>query len=218
MTRGPWRLATFDLDGTLTLVHGWKAMALAFDQLPLFERTMEGIRSGRATENETLTGLLRIAEGHTVEQVEAVLAATPKLAHLPEGVRRLQDEGIHPALLTHNPPYVTRWYCRYAGFEDAGGMRGDQATHPVLGPPHDIHADKPSALHAMEARYAVVSRQVVHVGDARPDAAIFPLVGGGIALNAVRPDVKSAADLALTTDDFRDVVEAILTLPARVER
>jgi phosphoserine phosphatase len=218
MTRGPWRLATFDLDGTLTLVHGWRALGEAFGRVDQYERAMAAIRSGRAPENETLTALLRITEGRTVDQVEAVLAATPKLAHLPEGVRRLRDEGIHSALLTHNPPYVTDWYRRFAGFEDAGGMRGDQATHPVIGPPHDIHADKPGALYEFEARHAVPAAQVVHVGDARPDAAIFRLVGGGIALNADRPDVVAAADLALRTTDFSDVVEAILHLPARVER
>ena len=56
------------------------------------------------------------------------------------------------------------------------------------------------------------------MGDARPDAAIFPLVGGGIALNARSPAVRKTADLALDTTDFLALVSAILHLPARAER
>ncbi|MGA8274861.1 MAG: HAD family hydrolase [Thermoplasmata archaeon] len=218
MVRGPWRLITVDIDGTLTLVHGWRVIAERFGRVERYERAMARIRAHEAGEDETISELVSLAEGHTVSEVEQALAATPRLSGIPEGVRRLHAEGMSVALLTHNPPYVTDWYCAFAGFDDAGGFRGTQPTEPSIGRPVGVGADKPGGLAALVARHGVNPKEVVHVGDARPDAAIFPLVGGGIALNARSPAVRKTADLALDTTDFLALVSAILHLPARAER
>jgi len=215
MVPGPWRLVTFDIDGTLTLVHGWRALAEQFGRTEQYERAMARIRAREASEDETIAGLLRIAEGHTVAEVEEVLAKTPKLSGIPGGVQELHDRGIRVALLTHNPPYVTSWYRAFAGFDDAGGLFGHQATQPIIGPPEAVRVDKLEALTEMVARQGVPLREVVHVGDSRPDAAVFPHIGAGVALNAPSPEVARAADLAIKTRDFGEVVEAILRLPSR---
>ena len=56
--------------------------------------------------------------------------------------------------------------------------------------------------------------EVVHVGDAGADAAVFPIVGEGIALNPRRPETERAADRVLWTHDFQQVVDAILGSPS----
>jgi len=211
-------MVTVDIDGTLTRVHGWRVIAERFGRVALYERTMARIRAHEAGEDETIVGLLSIAEGHTVAEVVAALAATPRLSGIPEGVRRLHEEKMIVALLTHNPPYITDWYCAFAGFDDAAGIRGSQATDPRIGPSVGVGADKPGGLAALVGRTGIDPNSVVHVGDAGPDAAIFPLVGAGIALNAKSPAVRGAADLAIDTTDFGDVVTAVLCLPSRRER
>jgi phosphoserine phosphatase len=218
MARAPWRLVTVDIDGTLTLVHGWRVIAERFGRVERYERTMARIRARAATEDETITELVSLAEGHTVGEVEEVLVATPRLSGIPEGVRRLHDEGIAVALLTHNPPYVTDWYRRFAGFDGAAGIRGRQPTEPNIGAPVGVGADKPGGLATLLAEFRVEPTYVVHVGDARPDAEIFPHVGGGIALNARSREVRDAADLVIDSTDFGVVTAALLQLPARAER
>jgi phosphoserine phosphatase len=216
--RGPWRLVTVDIDGTLTLVHGWRILAERFDRVEFYERTMARIRARAASEDATIAALLSIAEGHTVAEVVEVLEVTPRLSGIPEGVRRLHAEGMKVALLTHNPVYVTEWYCAFAGFDDASGIRGSQLTNPRIGSSEGVGADKPGGLTTLLGRLRVEAKAVVHVGDAGPDAAIFPLVGAGVALNATSSAVRQAADLAIDTTEFGDVVEAVLSLPARGER
>jgi phosphoserine phosphatase len=218
MVRGPWRLVTVDIDGTLTLVHGWRVIAERFGCVARYERAMARIRAREAGEDETISELVSLAEGHTVSEVEQVLETTPRLSGIPEGIRRLHRERMWVSLLTHNPPYVTDWYRAFGGFDSAGGMRGSQPTDPKIGRPVGVGADKLGGLASLVARHGVNPREVVHVGDAGPDAAIFPLVGGGIALNARSASVRRAADLALETTDFGAVVSAILELPARAER
>jgi phosphoserine phosphatase len=218
MARGPWRLVTVDIDGTLTLVHGWRFLGERFGRVDQYERAMERLRARESGEDETIASLLAIAEGHTVAEVRAGLAGTPKLAAIPEGVRRLHDEGIRAALLTHNPPYVTDWYCDLAGFDRAAGFAGEQPTEPVIGAPVGARADKLGGLAQLLGHYELDPRTVVHVGDAGPDATVFRRVGGGIAVNPVSKAVEEAADLTLWTRDFREVVSGLLELPVRSER
>jgi 3-deoxy-D-manno-octulosonate 8-phosphate phosphatase KdsC-like HAD superfamily phosphatase len=56
---------------------------------------------------------------------------------------------------------------------------------------------------------------VAHVGDGWSDAEVFRQVGGGVALNSPLVEVNRAADLALTTEEFPDVVAALARLAPR---
>jgi phosphoserine phosphatase len=210
MSGEPPRLVTVDIDGTLTTLHGWLALARAFGREAEYHALMRRLRAGETGEDETIAGLLELAEGRTLAEVEGVVARTPKLAGIPEGVARLHAEGLRAALLTHNPPYITDWYRRFAGFDDAAGLVGRQPVGVLIGRAEGIRADKPRGLSELCARAHVLPAEVVHVGDALPDAEIFVRVGRGIALNARSSAVRAAADLALETNDFAVVVDALL--------
>jgi len=215
MANAPWRLVTVDIDGTLTTRHGWLDIAREFGREADYFALLRRFRAGEIGEDENLTALLELAEGHTLAEVESVLTATPKLAHIPDGVAALRARGVHVALLTHNPAYVTDWYCRFGGFEAAEGLVGRQPIREVIGRPEGIRANKSTGLQILTDRFVVLPSAVVHVGDGRADAAVFPSVGRGIALNSQLPEVDRAADLVLRTTDFQVVVDAILTLGAR---
>lgn len=211
----PWRLVTVDIDGTLTRGHGWKEIARAFGRLPAFEETNRRFFAHQIDEDTHLTNLLRIATGHSVSEVEAVLARTPKLAGIPEGIARLHELGARVALLTHNPDYVADWYWRAFAFDDSEAVTAQAVDGGRIGPPVEVRADKPGELRALLARAGVPASTVVHVGDGWSDAEVFRLVGAGVALNTPYPEVARLADLALVTQDFRDVVAGISQLRLR---
>ena len=211
----PWRLVTVDIDGTLTRGHGWQEVARAFDRLPAFEATTRRFRAHEVEEDAHLTALLNLATGHTIPEVEAVLERTPKLEGITEGVVQLHGRGARVALLTHNPAYVAEWYRRRFGFDDAEGAVGQPVNDGRIGTIEEVHADKRGGLRALLSRYEVPSSRVAHVGDGWSDAEIFRLVGGGIALNSPLAEVNRAADLVLSTHDFRAVVVALARLVPR---
>ena len=211
----PWRLVTVDIDGTLTVGHGWRPIARAFGALATFEDSNRRFFAHEIGEDAHLTNLLSIATGHTVTEVEAVLATTPKLANIAAGVAGLHELGARVMLLTHNPEYVADWYRRTFGFDGFEAVTAQRVVDGRIGAPVDVHADKPGALRALIAREKASASSVVHIGDGWSDAALFPLVGGGIALNSPYPEVRQRADLALTTRDFRDVVDGVSHLRPR---
>ena len=160
--------------------------------------------------------MLAVAQGRTLADVEAALEATPHLRRITEGLRRFHDRGSRVALLSHNPPYVCAWYRRKFGFDDYEGTPGAQEViDGVIGPPLNVRANKPAGLRALIARAGTSAGQVVHIGDGWADAELFPLVGGGVALNASSPEVERAADLVLHTDDFEEVAAAVESLRRR---
>jgi phosphoserine phosphatase len=213
--RPRWPLVTVDIDGTLTTVHGWKAIADAVGRTREFESTQRRFLARQIGEDEHLKDMLEIAEGRTLAEVEGALAATPRIAHIAEGVRTLHDAGSRVALLTHNPPYVCEWYCVRYGFDEFEGTGAQPIVARVVQAPTQVHADKPAGLRRLLERNNLTSNQVVHIGDGWADSALFGSVGGFIALNSTFPDVERVADLVLHTQDFAEVAAAVATLAPR---
>jgi len=216
MTRPfPWRLVTVDIDGTLTRVHGWKEIARQFGRLPEFESTNRRFFAREIGEDAHLANLLDIATGHTVAEVEEVLSRTPLLVGISDGISTLRHDGAVVALLTHNPEYVARWYERKFGFDDEESVRSQPVEDGRIGPPVGVRADKPAGLRALLSRHPVPVATAVHIGDGWSDVEVFRRIGGGVALNTPYPEVARAADLAIRTDDFREVVKGLATLTPR---
>lgn len=211
----PWRLLSVDIDGTLTLVHGWRRIAEAFGRLPAYEDSNRRFFAHELGEDPHLDDLLDLAAGHTIPEVEAVLAATPKLAGIRDGIAALHADGVRVALLTHNPPYVCAWYARTFGFDDFEGTVGTTLAGGRLVRPAPVHADKRGGARRLAARAGVPLDSMVHAGDGASDAEVFREVGGGVAVNAALPEVERAAGVAVRTRDFADLVAALRSLPPR---
>jgi phosphoserine phosphatase len=210
-----WQLVTVDIDGTLTKVHGWRVIADAVGRTAEYEATQRRFLAREIGEDEHLREMLDMVEGRRLEEVERALAATPRIEGIADGIRRFHQRGARVALLTHNPPFVCEWYCRQFGFDGYDGTGAQEVVAGVIQAPHDVTADKPAGVRALSARFGVPLPRVVHIGDGWADAVLFPLVGGGVALNSTLPEVNRAADLALCSSDFREVADAVEALDPR---
>lgn len=211
-----FRLATFDLDGTLTRVHGWSVIAEATGRMAEYNRSNARFVAHEIGEDEHLQDLLDMAVGLSRAEVERLLEATPKVDGIAEAVGRLRAEGRHVALLTHNPDYVCEWYARRFGFEATAGTDGtvfDGAGRIVAA--GRAVANKPAGLARLLDRFSLDASECVHVGDGWADARVFPLVGGGIAFNTRFPEVARAADVALRGPSLEAVAQAIASLRPR---
>jgi phosphoserine phosphatase len=215
MTPFPWQLVTFDIDGTLTTVHGWQYIAERLGRSVDFEATTQRYRAGEIQVDEHVANLLRIAEGRTLEEIESILEATPRISGISETIDALRSRGACAALLTHNPPYVCQWYVRRFGFDDFEGTIVPPIARGRIPAPGAVRADKIGGLRRLLARQGIPPRRAVHVGDQRQDAELFSLMGGGVALNSRDPVVQGKADRILDTDDLREIVPVLAELEPR---
>lgn len=205
----PWRLVTFDVDGTLTRGHGWRFIAEQSGRLAQFDAADARYRAGTVGENAHLRALLNIAVGHTLPEMERLLERTPKIAHIADTVAELHRRGARVALLSHNPEFVCRWYRQRFGFDDYEGSDGTRLRSGRILPYGPLHVSKVQGMRRLRRRAGVRPLQTIHIGDGRADSLVFPHIGGGIALNAHVAAVRAAADVALTTTDLRDVLPCL---------
>jgi phosphoserine phosphatase len=213
--RVPWRLATFDVDGTLTTVHGWKVIAEATGRQRAYSESNDRFFRRQATEDEHLRDLVGLAEGLTVPDLEELLAKTPKLSGIGAGVQALRRMGVTVALLTHNPTFVCEWYARQFGFDDFEGGWSPPFERGRIPPSWPLRADKRTGLLRLLARHQLRPVDVVHVGDGWADIPVFHWTGGGVALNTDRPEVEQAATVSVRTTEFGSVLRALVQLSPR---
>ncbi|MGI0055441.1 MAG: HAD family hydrolase [Thermoplasmata archaeon] len=202
----PWALVTFDIDGTLTIGHGWAHLADAFGRRSQYDETNRRYLAGAVGEDEQLANLLALAEGRTLEEVGAALESTPKIEGIGESISAIHEHGARAALLTHNPAFVCEWYVKRFGFDDFEGTTTPATVGGKIPPSGPVRADKRRSLERLLGRAGAPAARTVHVGDSRADAAIFPLIGGGVALNSRIESVRTAADAVIDTADLRDLL------------
>ena len=206
MSGPPFGLVTFDLDGTLARGHGWRFLASALGRSSEFNRSEAQFLSGEIGEEAHLVNLLSILRGVEPSRLGPLLEATPKYEGIGPAVRTLRSRGLRTALLTHNPDPVVAWYRERFGFDDGAGCGAVPMDGPVFARPSTARADKVEGLLQLLARAGLSRAQTIHLGDGRADAAIFRIVGYGIATNSTRPEVLRAADADL---GYRDLQEAL---------
>lgn len=211
-----WKLVTFDIDGTLTTVHGWRVLAEAAGRLPEYDRTNRAYLDQQIGEDEHLTDLLRLADGLQIPEVERILAGTPKVGGIREAVARWHVAGSRVAILSHNPDYVCAWYVREFGFDAFAGTTVPAPGSSGLRLPEGVRANKISGLRDLLARWRFRGIEVAHVGDGWADAALFPYVGAGVALNSRLPEVERQAELAVHLSDIRELPPQVDALPPTV--
>lgn len=213
----PYRLVTVDIDGTLTLAHGWALLARRLGRTAEYDQTQKRFQSGAIGEDEHLRNLIAISEGVSEAQLATLLEETPRVAGIAPGVERLHELGAKVALLTHNPGFVTDWYVQEFRMDGADGLSGGpMVSAGVVGKAGRVRSDKLGGLDRLCARFGVGRREVAHVGDGRADALVFPLVALGVAFGSLLPDVRAAADVVVGVPEFREVVRVLeRTPPAR---
>lgn len=209
MPETPFRLVTFDIDGTLTEVHGWLPVAAARHRTADYRRTNRRLLAGEESENTHLRRLFELAEGMRRREFEEVLSRTPKVRGIAATVRTLHDRGCRVALLSHNPAMVADWYCRRFGFDAGSGGWGLAYRAGRVGPPNGVRADKVRGVRELARRFGVNRREICHVGDAWPDARLTPMLGGFVAFNPKAPIVARVADATVRAHDLRRALPAI---------
>ncbi|MEM0128761.1 MAG: haloacid dehalogenase-like hydrolase [Thermoplasmata archaeon] len=211
-------LVTFDIDGTLTIGHGWARVAEAFGRTEEYRETESRFRAGEIGEDEHLGNLLSLARGRTLQELEAVLGSTPKVRGIRPLLAHLKSLGFRVALLTHNPPYVCRWYARRFGFEDFEGAPGPDPVAGVLPASPPVRADKIGQVRRLARRIGADLPRTIHVGDSASDALVFRVVGAGVAFRAGDPEVRARADAAVDGAEARRLAPVIARLARHIDR
>ena len=207
-----WKLASFDLDGTLsrgisTGQHLAKKIGHS-DHMAELERDYE---KGKITNFDVATADASYYKGLTYNDIEDLLEDLPVLADISETIKYLAKQGVPSVLCTIAWSDVARAISNRFGFVDwSGPILEVDSAHKFTGKvsKHFEAEDKVRFIKGICGKSGFSISEVFHVGDSRSDIELFREVGFSLALNASE-QAKQVATFSLDTESLLDIVSVI---------
>jgi phosphoserine phosphatase len=209
---GRWRLACFDLDGTL--VRGTSVSQHLADRFGQTEQMAELERryaSGEISNSVVADEQARNYRGIPVAQVVEKLDDIVCIDGIDPTLAALRERGIESVLGTVTWTFAAEEFRRRHGFAAVSGTEIDLDPDGVPTGGVKRHFDEWDKLEFV-ASYCAANdidlAECIAVGDSRSDVPLFEAVGYSIALNAT-PQAREAASVALDTENLTDILDLI---------
>lgn len=207
-----WKLACFDLDGTLvrhtsTGQHIAETLGHADAMCEIERKYADGLATN--ADVAALDG--QYYKGLTKADIARLLDDIPVIDDIAQTVDWLKDNGISSVVCTLAWKFVGEVFAERYGFIACSGptLRTDQNGVFTGEVESDFtEHDKPVFVSSLCKDLGISMSEVFHIGDSRSDIPLFGAVGFSVALNA-NQQAKDTANTALETDSLFDVLHVI---------
>jgi phosphoserine phosphatase len=207
-----WRLACFDLDGTL--VRGTTVSRHLADRFGQSEQMAELERryaTGEISNSVVAAEQARNYRGIPLSQVVGKLSDIVCIDGIDSTLTTLHERGIESLLGTVTWTFAAEEFGRRHRFAAVSGTEIDLDSSGVPTGGVKRHFDEWDKLKFV-ASYCEANgidlAECVAVGDSRSDVPLFEAVGFSIALNATS-QAREAASVALDTENLTDILDLI---------
>jgi phosphoserine phosphatase len=207
-----WRLACFDLDGTL--VRGTSVSQHLADRFGRGERMAELERryaTGELSNSVVAEEQARDYRGIPLPEVVEKLSDIACIDGIDSTLTTLRQRGVESLLGTVTWTFAAEEFRRRHGFAAVSGTEIDLDPGGVPTGGVKRHFDEWDKLEFV-ASYCEANgidlAECIAVGDSRSDVPLFEAVGLSIALNAT-PQARAAASVALDTENLTDILDLI---------
>jgi phosphoserine phosphatase len=207
-----WRLACFDLDGTL--VRGTTVSQHLADRFGQGEQMAELERryaTGEISNSVVAEEQARNYRGIPLPQVVEKLSDIVCIDGIDSTLATLHERGIESLLGTVTWTFAAEEFGRRHGFVAVSGTEIDLDAGgvPTGGVRRNFDEwDKLKFVASYCEANGIDLAECVAVGDSRSDVPLFEAVGFSIALNATS-QAREAASVALDTEDLTDILDLI---------
>jgi phosphoserine phosphatase len=207
-----WRLACFDLDGTLvrntsTCIH----LGECFGHSDVIQDLERQYVQGKITNRQVAETDGTFYAGRQIDEVAKAMSTIALIDGIPETFSILRRQGISIILTTITWSFAAQIIAeRFKMDAWTGCVMGESAPGTLNGTvvtDFDEFA-KRGFVEDYCAKHSIPMDQVFAVGDARSDIPLFGAVGHSIAINATEA-AKQAASCAIDTEDLRDVLKLL---------
>jgi phosphoserine phosphatase len=211
LPRRPWRLACFDLDGTLVVgtsvsQHLADRFGHGMEMAELEKRYAAGEISNSVVASEQA----RSYRGVALPDVVAKLDDIPCIGGIDSTLSALRKRDIDLLLCTVTWTFAAEEFGRRHGFTAVSGteIELDDGIPTGAVKRHFDEWDKVEFVRTYCQANGIELSQCIAVGDSRSDVPLFREVGFSVALNAT-PQAREVASVVLDTDDLMDILDVI---------
>lgn len=203
-----WKLASFDLDGTLTRgISTGQHLANKIGHSVAMAKMERKYERGEVTNTDVAEFDATFFKGLAIDDIKEYLEDIPMLADIFETVESLSNRGIPCVLCTIAWSDIAKIIsARYGLVKWSGPVLEVDAENLYTGKvaKHFEAEDKVKFIKDICDAGGFSMAEVFHVGDSRSDIELFREVGYAVALNASN-QAKEAANASIETESLLDI-------------
>jgi phosphoserine phosphatase len=207
-----WRLACFDLDGTLVQATSVSQhLADHFGQSTQMTELERRYAAGDISNAVVADEQAAMYGGVPLAQVVKALDDIPCIEGIDTTVSTLRKQDVDSLLCTVTWSFAAEEFCRRHGFAKGSGTEIDVEPDGRLTGRVRRHFDEWDKLEFVRSHCAetgVGLENCIAIGDSRSDVPLFEAVGFSIAINATE-QAREAASATLDTENLADVLALI---------
>jgi phosphoserine phosphatase len=206
-----WKLACFDLDGTLVRHSTGQHLADKLGHADAMREIENQYAQGLASNAYVAALDGKYYQGFSPADIAAMLDDIPQIEDIGATVAWLAARGIPSIICTLAWQFVGQAFAQRHGFiassgptlkMDSNGLFTGEVASDFT------ENDKPIFVQAVCQSLGITMAEVFHIGDSRSDLPLFRHVGFSVALNA-NQQARDAADIALDSDTLLAVLDLI---------
>lgn len=206
----PFKLALFDLDGTLTKEKS--AWEYVYRRLGVWEgcaeKFQEAFLRGEITYDRFCQLDAAIWKGMKVSELEGILKEIPLHGGIGEFLGYLRSQGIKLGIISSGLSLLLRGLTQRYGFDYAVANELG-VTDGVLngGIKINVHYDRKGEwVQDAQRRFNARKEEILAFGDSSGDLIMFQMAGFSIAFNSRSAQLNSLATVSVHSTDMRDLI------------
>jgi phosphoserine phosphatase len=205
-----FKLATFDLDGTLTQERSiWEYIHKRLGKWYGFaEQYQSQFLAGKISYEEFCERDAQVWKGMRVEEVFEIVKTVPFHPGVGELVQYLKGKGLKLSLVSSGLSLLSDWVLQKYGFDysvsndllhENGVLTGRVKIR--------VYYDKKAEwVRRILRDFRVKPEEVIAVGDSKGDIDMFQMVGFSVAFNSSCAELDQVASICIPSRDLADII------------
>ena len=206
----PFKLATFDLDGTLTQERSiWEYIHKRLDRWYGFaERYQSRFLAGKISYEEFCERDAQVWKGMRVEELLEIVKTVPLHPGVDELIHHLKQKGLKLSMVSSGLSLLSDWVHQKYGFDysvsndllhENGILTGKVKIR--------VYYDKKAEwVRKILKKFGVKPEEVIAIGDSKGDIDMFRMVGFSIAFNSSCFDLEKIANVCVPSQNLADII------------
>jgi phosphoserine phosphatase len=205
-----YKLAVFDLDGTLTQERSiWEYIHKRLGKWYGFaEEYQKQFLTGKISYEEFCRLDAEVWKGMRVHELLEIVKTVPFYHGLDELVRFLKEKRLKLSLVSSGLSVLSDWVHEKYGFDysvsnDLLHQNGTLTGRVRI----QVHYDKKAEwVEKILARFGLTSEESLAIGDSRGDLDMFQRVGFSVAFNSSCRELEEVASLCIESQNLTDII------------